>query len=76
MSDRVEEELAAQIWVLRFKNGKLGRQAQVALESPHQDGTLQDLMDAKVRPDRAPAGSMAKILAESLRGSQMESTKD
>ena len=68
MSDRVEEELAAQIWVLRFKNGKLGRQAQVALESLHQDGTLPDLMDAKVRPDRAPA--------ESLRGSQLESTKN
>ena len=49
--------------------GLEGQQARTTLQALHDDSTLADLMDAKVRPDRAPAGSMARALAESLKGS-------
>ena len=61
-----EKEQSAQIWIIRFSDKRGGQQAADALEALSVDRTLQDMMMAETRPDRAPRGSMARMLQESL----------
>ena len=70
MEDKKVEE--AQIWVIRFGTSAEQVKARNALWALHADDTLSDLMDAFCREDRAPMGSMAKNLAEAMRGSKLE----
>lgn len=60
--DDPERRTAAQIWVIRFPLGGWGQQANAALYYLHEAGHLETLMDALVREDRAPRGSMMKML--------------
>ena len=67
--DTDEEEQEAQIWVVRFSSGQAGKGAKMILKALESDSLLKDLMDARMRPDRAPQGSMAKALQAPLRSS-------
>ena len=41
--------------------------AQEILKSMHEEGHLKDLMDAGIREDRAPKGSMVRALESIMR---------
>jgi len=68
MTDKNVEvrENNAQIWIVKLRDSEKGRKAMGCLEALNLDNTLQHLMDAELREDRGPAGSMARTLQDSL----------
>lgn len=58
-----KRQAVAQIWVIRFTKDEAGGRCLDALNCLSTEKHLYHLMDAQIRTDRAPAGSMAKALA-------------
>ena len=55
---------SAQVWILKVSDDKEGQDILQALQGLDQGLSLDHLMDAELRRDRAPTGSMAKALGD------------
>jgi len=74
MDEDTERQSAAQIWIIRFPNNSWGQTCGSTLWALHESGHLATLMEASVREDRAPRGSMCKALEDALSKSTVNMT--
>jgi len=72
--DTEEHSKSAQVWVLKVEAGQQGDKIHQALLALQSEGILQHRMDCQYRQDRAPAGSLARVLGEALSKSNKSSS--
>ena len=62
-----QEAPVEQIWIVKTDRSETGQKIYNILNSMQEDGHLKDLMDAGIREDRAPKGSMVRALESILK---------
>ena len=62
-----KEAPVEQIWIVKTDRSEMGQKIYNILNSMQEEGHLKDLMDAGLREDRAPKGSMVRSLESILK---------